>query len=128
LFEWALAIVVLAGAVWLGAPWVARWTTRPAAAPTAEIDASLPTGVPPGAHSVPLLVLLDGTEVRVGLSEARLKAILSERLSAAPRIVSRGTFGERITRAYLAQGTRFWVVLERPQPGDDVKVTGIYLP
>jgi hypothetical protein len=128
LVEWGLAIAVLAGAIWLGAPWVARWMPRPRAAPAAEVEpAPTPAGVPAGTHSVPLLVLLDGAEVRVGQPETGLRAILSDRLAAGPRVISRGTFGERVTRAYLAQGTRFWVVLERPQPGDQVRVTGIYL-
>jgi hypothetical protein len=128
LFEWALAIAVLAGAVWLGSPWVTRWLPRPATVPTPEIDeAPLPAGVPAGARSVPLLVLLDATELRVGVAETALKAILSDRLAAGPRVISRGTFGDRITRAYLVQGTRFWIVLERPQPGDAVRVTGIFL-
>ena len=128
LFEWVLAVAVLGGAVWFGGPYAARWLPRQAAPPTTEIEVpATPTGVPPGARSMPLLVLLDGTEVRVGMPETTLRTILSERLAAAPRVASRGQFGDRITRAYLAQGTRFWVVLERRLPGDEVRVSAIYL-
>ena len=42
--------------------------------------------------------------------------------------MSRGEFGERHTRAYLVDGTRFYVVCERLQREGPIRVAGVYLP
>jgi hypothetical protein len=42
-------------------------------------------------------------------------------------VTTKGLFGDRVTLAYLAKGTRFWVVIERPQPGDEPQVTAIWM-
>ena len=128
LFEWVVAIALLVGAVRFAAPWVARWGPKPSPPSAGEPSVpNLPLGVAEGAVSVPLLVLIDGTELHVGLTETALRGRLSDRLAASSPVSTRGVFGERITLAYLAKGTRFWVVIERPQPGDQMQVAAIWM-
>ena len=87
-----------------------------------------PHSVPAGATSVPVLVLLDGREVRTGVLQSRLNAIVPERFADGPAHVSAGEFGERRTRAYLVEGTRFYVVFERIERSGPMRVTGVFLP
>jgi hypothetical protein len=93
-----------------------------------DVPPGLPPGIPAAATSVPALVLLDGREVRNGVLLSRFNAIVPERFADGPAHVSAGEFGERRTRAYLVDGTRFYVVFERLERGGPMRVTGVYLP
>lgn len=127
LVEWAAAMAVAGVLVWAGAQGVRPWlAARPG---TASIDADVaPEGVPARAQSVPLLVLMDGTAIRVGDAQADVHGRLGESPDDAPPVTSRGPFGDRLARAYARQGTRFFVVTERTEPGGAPRVVGIYLP
>ncbi|MEW6320130.1 MAG: hypothetical protein AB1635_03470 [Acidobacteriota bacterium] len=128
--EWLAAGLLLLSLGWVLSGPAREWIGPRASIATHSIPlvSSTPPGVPAGAMAVPLLVLLDGTEIRVGDTQAALNTVLSERLADGPPHVSRGDFGDRVTRAYVHRGTRFLVTTERTEPGGPARVSGIYLP
>ena len=84
LAEWVLALGVLAGAVWVGGPVVQR-LAPPGSTSVTLVESALPDlpgDVPDDAESVPLLMLLDGGEVRLGMSEAAFSARPFSRLTS----------------------------------------------
>ncbi|MEZ5286986.1 MAG: hypothetical protein R2712_19705 [Vicinamibacterales bacterium] len=129
LTEWLLALVVLAGVVWVGGPVMRRWVPVPTGTVTlveSELPA-LPTGVPAGSASEPLVILPDGAEVRVGMSEAAVQASSLHEYQAGTPIVEPGVIGNRVILPYRAGRTAFWVVLDRVERGRDPRVTAIYV-
>jgi len=127
LVEWVAAALVATAVVWVGVTWASPWRTRAPA--IVSVDASLvPAGVPGNAQSVPLLVLIDGTAIRVGDTQVDIRARLGEAPDDPEPQASRGAFGDRLTRTYLRQGTRFFLVCERTEPGGPVRISRIYLP
>lgn len=84
-----------------------------------------PANVPPRAVSVPLLVLLDGTEIRVGETIAEVTARLGN-AQVGPDIVDRGG-RERLTRVYNYLGTEFTIIYERADAGDEPRAAAIFL-
>lgn len=128
--EWVVALGVLGGAAWAGAPYVQRWLPEMSSTVTLVESAlpALPTGVPPGAESVPFLVLLDGTEIHPGMSESELRSLGVARWTTGPAIAEAGVIGQRHILPCRAGGTRFWVVLDRTEKGKERSVTAIYLP
>jgi hypothetical protein len=128
LVEWLAAGVVAAATLSACFTWVGPWLTNtPGGAPSVEAN-QVPEGVPPRAQSVPMLVLLDGTTIRVGDLQSDLRARLGESPDDPAPEVSRGPFGDRIIRTYDRQGSQFFVVCERTEPAGPVKVARIYLP
>jgi hypothetical protein len=89
---------------------------------------ALPAGVPPGAESVPFLMLIDGAEIRLGMAESELKERGVSRWATGRGTAEAGIFDERLILPYRAAGTRFWVVLDRTEVGRERQVTAIYLP
>jgi hypothetical protein len=127
LVEWAAAAVVAMAVLWLGFTWIGPWLAQ-GPAPAAVEANEVPEGVPNGAQSVALLVLVDGTRIRVGETQSDIHARLGDlKDDPAPR-VSKGPFGDRLTRSFERQGTEFFLVCERTEPGGPVKVARIYLP
>ncbi len=86
-----------------------------------------PAGIPPRTVSVPILVLLDGTVLRVGdrLSEVASRVGLAAQLG--PDVIERATRGERFTRFYESVGSRFALVLEKLDADSEPRVAAIYL-
>ncbi len=113
--------------LWLGFTLAGDWFTRTPSAVSVEAN-EVPEGVPSSAQRVPLLILLDGTTLRVGDAQVDMHARLGEAPGDQPPRVSRGPFGDRLTREYERQGTQFFVVCERTEPGGPVRVSRIYLP
>jgi hypothetical protein len=126
-FEWLAATIGVLAVVWLISVPVQRVI---GARVEASIDASpaLPPGVPGNATNVPVMLLLDGREIRHGELHSRLVQFLPEKLVSGPVLRSNGEFGERHTRAYVVNGMRFYVVCERTEPGGPMRISGIYLP
>ncbi len=125
--EWLGAAAILVGVVWLASGRIREWVgPRPAVIGEAELGG--PTGIPAGATEVPLLVLLDGTEIKLGDTHTRLAKILGEQHATGPSQTEFGEFGERWIRNYRHGTTRFIVVCERNEPAEPLKVTAIYLP
>lgn len=125
--EWCGAAVLLLGVLWMASVLLRDWIA-PRVSLLGEAEPGEPVGVPDGATEVPLLVLLDGTEIKVGDAHARIVNVLDERHAIGPLQMTRGDFGERWTRAYQHGSTRFFVVCERTEPDDPFKVARIYLP
>lgn len=125
--EWVAAAIVATAVVWVVFSWASPWLTR--APGSVSVDASLvPDGVPGNAQPVPLLVLIDGTAIRVGDTQVDIHARLGEAPDDPAPQASGGAFGDRLTRTYLRQGTRFFLVCERTEPGGPIRVSRIYLP
>jgi hypothetical protein len=86
-----------------------------------------PIAVPPGSVSVPLLLLGNGREVRLG---DRLSDVAS-RLGAASRAVveslERTAAHEHVTRFYEYAGTRFVLVFDALDRDAEPHVAAIYL-
>ena len=127
-FEWLAAGAAVIALIWLLSVPVQRVLGPRVDAALVDVPTSLPPGIPAGATSVPVLVLLDGREVRTGVLQSRLNAMVPERFADGPAHVSAGEFGERRTRAYLVEGTRFYVVFERIERSGPMRVTAVFLP
>jgi hypothetical protein len=83
--------------------------------------------VPTRAISVPVLLLLDGKEVRVGQSVDDVSRQLGRSSEVGRQLADRGALGERLTRFYEHNGTRFVLVFEPFERNGGLRVAGIYL-
>ena len=126
-FEWIAAAAGVALLVWLVSVPVQR-LIGPRVEASIDALAPLPPGVPGGATSVPVVLLLDGREIKHGELHSRLVQLLPDRLLDGPVVRSTGQLGERHTRAYTVNGMKLYVVCERNAPSGPFRVAGIYLP
>jgi hypothetical protein len=129
LAEWLLALGVLAGVAWAGAPVLQRLAPQ-AYAPVTLVESELPDlpgDVPDGVESVPLLMLLDGSTVRLGMPQPALHAPHLARHAAGPAVIEKGVLDNRVVLPFRTGRSRFWVVLDRTAPGEDRLVTAIYI-
>ena len=85
-------------------------------------------GIPPRAVSVPMLLLGEGREVRVGDRAARVAAILGSAVQVVSESLDRRGARERLTRLYADFSRQFIVVFERPDATVELSVAAIYLP
>lgn len=129
LFEWLAAALVAALILWVVSGPVQRLLGPGVQAAIVEVDLTktTPAGVPAGALLVPVL-LMDGKEVRQGDLQSKLDAVLPTKFAEGQAVVTRAQYGDRITRAYVVHGARFFVVSERMELNGPLKVAGIYLP
>ena len=129
LAEWVLALGVLAGVVWVGGPVVQRLAPLGSTSVTLVESAlpDLPGDVPGDAQSVPLLILLDGGEVRLGMTEKAFSARPFSRLTAGPVAIEKGVIDDRLVLPFRSGSSRFWVVLDRTEAGQERLVTAIYV-
>jgi hypothetical protein len=127
--EWLIAAAFLLATVAVATLIVRELRTAPrAAASTRDASAtSLPAGVPTRAISVPVLLLLDGKEVRVGQSVDHVSRALGRAAEVGRQLADRGALGERLTRFYEHNGTRFVLVFEPFERNGALRVAGIYL-
>lgn len=127
--EWLVAAAFLAATI-VVATLIARelrTAPRAAAAPDASAVSALPAGVPTRAISVPVLLLLDGKEVRVGDPVDEVARTLGRSAEVGTQLADRGALGERLTRFYEYNGTRFVLVFEPFERNGELRVAGIYL-
>jgi hypothetical protein len=127
-FEWIAAASGVAALVWLISVPVQRVIGPRVEASLVETQSAPPAGVPTTATNVPVLLMLDGREVRHGELHSRLIQVLPDKLVEGPIIRSTGEFGERHTRTYVVNSMKVYVVCERVEPGGQMRVAGIYLP
>jgi hypothetical protein len=99
-------------------PVIAREASSPAIAP--------PAAIPPGAISVPLLLLGDGTKIDIGETASEVAARLRPSAEVASPAVERAPNGERVTRTYELQGIRFQLVFEPFEESAEPRVVAIY--
>jgi hypothetical protein len=87
----------------------------------------LPANVPSRAVSVPMLLLSNGTQLRVGERAPSVAAKISADWQVGGDALERTTNGHRVTRAYDDGGTQFVLVFEPIDDGADERLSAIYL-
>jgi len=136
LLEWALAAVCAMAIAGLGS-FVIEALRTPRGLVRVNVEAAEvgatpapdpPAAVPPRAVSVPLILLNDGTELRVGEREATIAAKLTRAWQTGVDALERTTTGNRITRAYDDGFRRFLLVFDPPQDATELRLSAIYLP
>jgi hypothetical protein len=131
LFEWLVALACILGVVAIGSVLMRDISNVTAVAPVIAHEEALPdppATVPPRSVSVPVMLLADGSQLRVGDPAAAALAHLGVDSEVAPRTIDRTTLGERVTRFYAQNGQRFAVVLQPLAADGEVRVAAIYLP
>jgi hypothetical protein len=103
-------------------PAISRETPAPAPVPP------IPAGIPSRAVSVPVLLLPDGKQLRVGETVSSVGQLMGTGADMAPPALEHGTNGARITRFYKRAGTRFVLVFEPFEQEAEARVAAIYLP
>ena len=126
-FEWLAAVAGVGALIWLLSVPAQRLIGPRVDAALVDVPTALPPGVPAGAMNVPGIMLLDGREIRTGDLQSRVTSMLPESAARGPTLASAGEFGERRTRTYVVDGTRFFVVCERLERGGPMRVTGVFL-
>ena len=131
LLEWLAAVACIIAIAAIGSVLGRDFPSVSALTPVIAHEDAIPdppAAVPARSVSVPVLLLGDGSALRVGDSAAELSKRLGPGAEAAPPAIDRTSSGERVTRFYAQGGQRFAIVLE-PLAGDgQVRVAGIYLP
>jgi hypothetical protein len=131
LFEWLIAVACILGVIAIGSVVMRNLGSVTAIAPVIaheEAPPDPPASVPPRSVSVPVLLLTDGSELRVGDTATDVSARLGRGAEVAPAAIDRTPSGERVTRFFAQNGQRFAVVLQ-PLAGDgQARVAAIYLP
>jgi hypothetical protein len=128
-FEWAVAAAFLAATLGVGSLLVRELhiATGPATRPALAEPAQPPTALPARAVSVPALLLMDGTQVRVGDSQEATAGVLGAAAEVGMPVVDQGAVGPRHTHFYEHRGTRFVLVFEPFERGGAPRVAAIYL-
>ena len=127
--EWLCAAAIIGGV--LAAGLGAAREFEGVRAVTAVMARSAPTPeappvLAPRAVSVPLLLLADGKEIRVGDRASQVLDKLGARAQVGTDTIERKGTTERITRLYRYAGTPFALVFEVARPGATARVTAIY--
>ena len=127
--EWFVAALFLVATLAVAALIVREMRVAPAAVAAAPEPTSyaIPAAVPSRAISVPVLLLLDGKQIKVGDSVETVAATLGRSAEVGRQLVDRGALGERLTRFYEHDGTRFVLVFEPFERNGTPRVAGIYL-
>jgi hypothetical protein len=133
--EWVVAAAFLIATLAVGSLVLRELRAAASSGPTSPSAtlsaAALPVAVPRKAISVPLLILAQEKEIRLGDSAARVAAVLGREAETGVQQSDIGPIGERTTRFYDFSGTRFALVFESPErggpKGDTQRVTAIYL-
>ena len=130
LFEWLVAIAFIAGVMAIGSALMRDLENVTAVAPVIAHEEALPdppATVPPRSVAVPVVLLADGSELRVGDTAAQLSARLAPNTEVAPATIDRISAGERVTRFYAQNGQRFAVVVQPLAVDGQVRIAAIYL-
>jgi hypothetical protein len=130
--EWVVAAAFLLATLAVGSLVLRELRAAASAGPenantAVTAAAALPASLGPKAVSVPLLILAEGKELRVGDSGARVAEVLGREAETGVQQSDIGPNGERTTRFYDYSGTRFALVFESPQKGGAPRITAIYL-
>lgn len=133
IIEWAVAVAFIAALLVVGSLVVrevrtvsALTTVRASARETVRAPAA-PVGVPPRAISVPMLLLSDGNEVRVGETISAIVERFGQHAIVGKQAVERAAHGQRVTRFYEHVGTSFVLVFEPFEANAEPRVAAIYL-
>jgi hypothetical protein len=127
--EWVCAAAIIGGALaaFLG---VAReFQDVSAVAAVMATTGPVPEAPPvlaPRAVSVPMLLLADGKEIRIGERASAVEEKLGRRAQVGSETVERDGATERITRLYSYAGTPFALVFQASRVQSDPLVIAIY--
>jgi hypothetical protein len=128
--EWLVAAIFLLATVGVSVLLVDALRTSPPVSPRstapAPAAAGVPAAVPAQAISVPVLMLADGTTLRIGDGDRRVSSLLRQ-ATLRTAVEDAGALGRRVTRAYEYRGTRFLLVLEPFERGGELRVASLYL-
>jgi len=130
LLEWILAAACIVAILALGSIAVREFRTVAAVMPVIAHEAAPPdppAAVPSRAISVPVILLPNGAELRVGDPAAEVVSRLGRQAEVAAPSIDRSAAGERVTRFYEQGGTRFVVVLQRFADDAQIRVAAIYV-
>jgi hypothetical protein len=132
ILEWAVAAAAILGLLALGSLVMREFRSLPAVMPVIAREAhpvstAIPAGVPSRAVSVPVLLLPDQKEVRVGDSLADIAQRLGREAETGAQSVEQAPNGARVTRFYEYQGTRFVLVFEPFEAKGQPRVAAIFL-
>lgn len=125
-FEWGVAAIFLFATLVVGSLIVRELRTSPPtsiAQPAASVQ---PAAVPARSISVPILMLFDGKEIRVGDTVDQVTSLLGT-IGESTQVVDRGALGDRLTRSYEHAGTRFVLVFEPFERRGAPRVAAIYI-
>lgn len=128
--EWAVAAAFIAAMLAVSSLVVREFRTVSAVMPVIareSLPPAAPAGVPSRAVSVPVLLLADGREVRVGDTLPAVAARLGRQAEVGAHSVQRTPQGETLVRFYEHAGTQFVLVFEPFEWGGEPKVAAIYL-
>ena len=131
LLEWIVAVAGIVAVLAIGSVLVRDLRTVSAVTPVIAHEETLPdppATVPARSVSVPVLLLSDGAELRVGDTAAELTRRLGSGAEVAPATIDRIPSGDRVTRFYAQGGQRFAVVLEPLASDGQMRIAAIYLP
>ena len=130
LVEWLCAAMCAAGVVALVSIALHEFqSVQPVVPVSAKEIADTPpaAGIPAGVTRVPLLLLPDKREVRLGETLAGV----AERLGTAAQLVSESLeetdAGRRVTRFYNDVGVQFVVVFDAPRVESEPRVSAIFI-
>ncbi|HEY6361332.1 MAG TPA: hypothetical protein VIX63_09520 [Vicinamibacterales bacterium] len=131
IIEWAVAAAAIVATVALGS--FARREVSTVSAVTRVIAREAPVAVmtppaavPPGAVSVPMLVLNDGRAFQIGETVSEVLGRLGRNAQTGAPSVERAPHGERVTRTYNHGGIRFQFVFEPFDEGAEPRLAAIY--
>ena len=130
LLEWLLAAACIVAILALGSIAVREFRTVAAVMPVIAHEAAPPdppAAVPSRAISVPVILLPNGVELRVGDPAAEVVSRLGRLAEVAAPSIDRSAAGERVTRFYEQGGTRFVVVLQPFADDAQIRVAAIYV-
>jgi len=136
LLEWALA-AVCAMAIAAAGSFVIDGLRAPGGIVRVNVEAAEPglsplpdppASVPPRALSVPMVLLGDGTELRVGEREASIAAKVKQAWQTGVEALERTATGNRITRTYDDGIRQFLLVFDPPAETEELRLSAIYLP
>ena len=132
LLEWLCAAAIIAGVLAAGISALRELYDVRALTPVIAHEASSPPVadpppvLAPRAVSVPMLILADGKEVRLGDAAAKILERLGPFAQVGVETMERDGVRERVTRLYSYVGTQFALVLEAPKKGAELRVVAIY--
>ena len=126
-FEWMAAALGVAGLVWVLSVPLQHLSGPRVDAALVDVREKLPPGVPSGATSVPVMLLLDGRSLKIGDLESKARALLPQSRLQGPPLVTANEFGDRSTSAYVIDGSRLYVVCERTERGGPMRVAGVFV-
>ncbi len=130
LLEWLIAAAVIALIMAAASVGVREFRDMRALTPVIAEErpaAEPPAGLPPRTVSVPMLVLVDGTELRIGDRLSEVATRIGQAAQLGPDVIERAAAGERFTRFYQYVGSRFALVLEKLDADNEPRVAAIYL-